>query len=136
MPAGGAAPAPVEAVRITYDSSKISYRQILDVFFSVVHDPTEVNRQGPDEGEEYRSVVFIGDERERRVLRAEIDSLVASHVFSRRIATEIASLKSFRAVEESQQNFAARHPTDPYIATYDGPKLDALRRRFPQLYRR
>lgn len=125
----------VEAVRIVYDPSQISYRQILDVFFSVVHDPTELNRQGPDVGAEYRSVVFADGERQRQVVRAYIDSLSAARVFPRPIVTEIATLRAFQVVEESQQDYAARHPTDPYIVANDVPKVEALRRRFPRLYR-
>jgi len=125
----------VEAVRIVYDPSQISYRQILDVFFSVVHDPTELDRQGPDVGAEYRSVVFVDGDRQREVVRAYIDSLSASRVFPRPIVTEIAALRGFQVVEESQQDYAARHPADPYIVAYDVPKLEALRRRFPRLYR-
>ncbi len=133
--AGTAAEGPVEAVRISYNPSQISYRQILDVFFSVVHDPTELNRQGPDVGSEYRSVVFVDSDGQRRVVRAYIDSLSAARVFPRRIVTEIAALQSFRVVDDSQQDYAARHPTDPYIVINDVPKVEALHRRFPRLYR-
>jgi peptide-methionine (S)-S-oxide reductase len=125
----------VEAVRVVYDPSQISYQQILEVFFSVVHDPTELDRQGPDVGPEYRSMVFAEGDRDRQVVRAYIDSLSAAHVFPRPIVTEVAALRGFQVVEESQQDYAARHPTDPYIVANDAPKLDALRRRFPQLYR-
>ncbi len=124
-----------EAVRIVYDSSSISYRRILDVFFSVVHDPTELDRQGPDVGPEYRSVVFVADSGQRGEVRAYIDSLSAAHVFPGPIVTEIAGLQSFQAVDASQQDYAERHPTDPYIMTNDVPKLAALHRLFPQLYR-
>jgi peptide-methionine (S)-S-oxide reductase len=125
----------VEAVRIVYDPSQISFRQILDVFFSVVHDPTELNRQGPDVGAEYRSEVFVDGERQRQVVRAYIDSLSAARVFPRPIVTEIATLRAFQVAEESQQDYAARHPTDPYIVANDVPKVEALRRRFPRRYR-
>lgn len=134
-PAGPAGAEPAEGVRITYDPSQISYRQILDVFFSVVHDPTQLNRQGPDVGPEYRSIVFAGNDGERGVVRAYIDSLSAANVFPRPIVTEIAALQSFQVVDDSQQNYAARHPTDPYILINDVPKLEALRRRFPRLFR-
>lgn len=125
-----------EAVRIVYDPSRISYRQILDVFFSVVHDPTQLDRQGPDEGEDYRSIVFVAGDPERRAVRAYIDSLTAARVFPRPIVTAIAELKAFLPVDASQQDYAARHPTDPYIVTNDVPKIEALRRLFPSLYRR
>ena len=132
---GGVAGRPAEAVRISYDPSQLSYRQILDVFFSVVHDPTELNRQGPDVGPQYRSMVFVDGDGQRSVVRAYIDSLSAARVFPRPIVTEIAALGLFQVVDESQQNYAARHPTDRYIVVNDVPKLEALRRRFPGLYR-
>jgi peptide-methionine (S)-S-oxide reductase len=125
----------VEAVRIVYDPSRITFRQILDVFFRVVHDPTEMNRQGPDVGAEYRSMVFVDGERQRGVVRSYIDSLTAARVFPRPIATEIAALRGFQVVDDSQQDYANRHPDDPYIVTYDVPRIEALRRRFPRLYR-
>jgi len=124
-----------ESVRIVYDPARISYRQILTVFFSVVHDPTQLDRQGPDVGPEYRSLAFVSGDRQRGAVRAFIDSLSAAHVFSRPIVTEIAALRAFRPVGASQQDYAARHPTDPYIVENDVPNLEALRRQFPQLYR-
>jgi len=132
---GDPSPPHAEAVRVVYDSSRISYRRILDIFFTVVHDPTQVDRQGPDVGPEYRSIVFVDGDRQRDVVRSYIDSLSAAHVYPAPIATRIAALRVFDAVDASQQNFAARHPTDPYIVVNDAPKLEALRRRFPQLYR-
>lgn len=134
--AGSVAAGRVEAVRISYDPSQISYRQILEVFFSVVHDPTQLNRQGPDVGPEYRSMVFVDSDRQRGVVRAYIDSLTAAQVFPRRIVTEIGALQSFQAVDDSQQDYAARHPTDPYILINDVPKVKALQQRFPRLYRK
>lgn len=133
---GTAAAAPVEAVRIRYDSTQLAFRQILDIFFSVAHDPTQRDRQGPDEGAEYRSLVFVTDSHERRAVRAYIDSLRAAHVFARPIVTEIAALLSFQSVAPSQQDYAARNQTDPYIVRYDVPRLEALQRRFPKLYRK
>lgn len=128
------APAPAEAVRLTYDPSQISYHQILDVFFSVVHDPTQLNRQGPDVGAEYRSLVFAGDAAERGAARSYLDSLTSAHVYPRPIVTQIVALQSFHAVDESQQDYAAKHPTAPYIVINDAPKLRALARRYPRLY--
>lgn len=133
--ATGAAAEPVEAVRLTYDSREISLRRLLDVFFAVAHDPTQLDRQGPDVGPEYRSVVFVSNERQRSVVRAYIDSLGAAHVFARPIATQIAALESFAPAEASQQDYAARHRTDPYVVVNDVPKIEALRARFPRLYR-
>lgn len=132
---GGGSAAPAEAVRIIYDPAVISYRRILGLFFSVAHDPTEVDRQGPDVGAEYRSIVFVDGDRQRSVVRSLIDSLTAAHVFPRPIATEIAALGSFEAVDASQQDYAARHPDDPYIVANDVPKITALRRRFPRFFR-
>lgn len=132
---GAGSAAPAEAVRIVYDPAKISYRQILELFFSVAHDPTEVDRQGPDVGAEYRSIVFVDGDSLRSVVRSFIDSLTAAHAYPRPIATQIASLQSFHVVDGSQQDYAARHPDDPYIVINDVPKIKALRQRFPQFYR-
>ncbi|HXY18863.1 MAG TPA: peptide-methionine (S)-S-oxide reductase [Gemmatimonadales bacterium] len=134
---GYAAPADgprVEAVRIVYDPSVVTYRRILDVFFLVVHDPTQLDRQGPDVGPAYRSVVFAGDGDQRRTVQAYVHSLGAARVFTRPIVTQVAALRSFEAVDASQQNYAARHPADPYIVQNDAPKIEALRLRFPDLY--
>ncbi|MGB7212213.1 MAG: peptide-methionine (S)-S-oxide reductase [Gemmatimonadales bacterium] len=140
--AGYAIPAPgvgrseaAEAVRLVYDSTRISYRQILDIFFAVVHDPTEVDRQGPDVGPEYRSVVFAGNASQRSMARTYIDSLSASHRFARPIMTDIVGLSAFQVVDQSQQDYALKHPTDAYIVTNDVPKLAALHQQFPALYK-
>jgi peptide-methionine (S)-S-oxide reductase len=125
---------PAEAVRITYDPSQISYHRLLDIFFGVVHDPTQLNRQGPDVGTEYRSIVFV-DGAQRAVARAYIDSLTASHVFRRPIVTEVDALARFDPVDASQQNYAAKHPDQPYIAINDAPKLKALARTYPALFK-
>ena len=136
VPAQGSAYAPrAEAVRVAYDPRQVTYRQLLDVFFSVVHDPTQLNRQGPDVGSEYRSIVFVDGERRRAMVRVYIDSLTAAHVFLRPIVTEIAALRGFQVVDDSQQDYAAKHPTESYIVINDVPKVEALRRRFPELYR-
>jgi len=123
-----------EAVRITYDPSRVSYRQILDMFFSVAHDPTQLDRQGPDVGTEYRSIVFVGGAVERGLVRRYVDSLTARHVYSKPIVTEVDALRDFQAVDESQQNFAEKHPDMPYIRINDAPKIEALKARFPALY--
>jgi len=128
--------APAEAVRLVFDPRQISYHQILDVFFSVVQDPTQLNRQGPDVGAEYRSLVFVGDAAPRKMVRSYIDSLASAHVYRRPIVTQIVALKSFDAVDASQQNYAEKHPTAPYIVINDAPKLRALQQRFPKLYRK
>jgi peptide-methionine (S)-S-oxide reductase len=133
--AGVRSTARVESVRIVYDPSRLSYRRILDVFFSVVQDPTELDRQGPDVGTDYRSIVFVNDDSGRAVVRAYVDSLTAAHVFPRPIVTEIDALRAFEPVVASQQDYAAKHPDNPYIVANDVPKLAALRQRFPGLYR-
>jgi len=132
---GAASTAPVEAVRLEYDPSRISYRKILDVFFLVVHDPTQLNRQGPDVGAEYRSMVFVDSDAQRALVRSYMDSLTAAHVFPRRIVTSVAALQAFDVVGPSQRHYAERHPTDAYIVKYDAPKLVALQHRFPDLFK-
>lgn len=124
-----------EAVRIEYDTSVVSYRQLLDIFFSVVHDPTQLNRQGPDVGPSYRSIVFADGDQQRGVVRAYIDSLGGARVYPRPIVTRIAALQSFEPADPSQQHYAERHPYAPYIVINDVPKVKALKKRFPALYR-
>jgi peptide-methionine (S)-S-oxide reductase len=125
-----------EAVRITYDPSQVSYKHLLDVFFSVVHDPTQLNRQGPDVGVEYRSIVFVDGSAERAAAKRYIDSLTRARVFAKPIMTEVDALRGFQAVDESQQNYAEKHPGQAYIIINDAPKLKALARKFPALFRR
>lgn len=125
-----------EAVRIEYDTSVVSYGQLLDIFFSVVHDPTQLNRQGPDVGPSYRSIVFADGDQQRGVVHAYIDSLSAAHVYKRPIVTRIAALQSFQAADPSQQHYAERHPYAPYIVINDVPKVRALKERFPTLYQK
>lgn len=133
--AGVRSTARAESVRIVYDPARLSYHRILDVFFSVVQDPTELDRQGPDVGTDYRSIVFVSGDSGRAVVRAYEDSLTAAHVFPRPIVTEIDALRAFEPVVAEQQDFAAKHPDNPYIMDNDVPKLAALRQRFPGLYR-
>jgi len=134
--AAGADSAPfAEAVRLVYDPSRISFARILDVFFSVAHDPTQLDRQGPDVGTRYRSIVFVQNDGQRAVVRAYIDSLTRVHAYRRPIVTEVAALHSFEVMPPDQQDYAEKHPTDPYIVTNDKPKIEALYQRFPQLYR-
>lgn len=125
-----------EAVRIEYDPSVVSYRQLLAVFFSVAHDPTQLNRQGPDVGPNYRSIVFADGDSQRGIVRAYIDSLGAAHVYPRPIVTQVAALQSFQAAEASEQHYAERHPHSAYIVINDVPKVNALKERFPALYRK
>lgn len=122
-----------ESVSIVFDPRKISYRQLLDVFFSVAHDPTELNRQGPDEGSQYRSVVFYTTDDQRREAAAYVAKLTAQKTFSSPIVTQIVPFRAFYAAEAYHQHFFDRNPAYPYIVINDAPKVAALRERFPKL---
>ena len=121
-------------MRITYDPSKISYGQILKVFFSVAHDPTELNRQGPDEGTQYRSVIFYADAEQKLIAQAYIAQLDRAKVFNAAIVTKVEPFKVFYPAEAYHQDYAERHPHEPYIAIDDLPKLDHLHQMWPELY--
>ena len=125
-----------EAVQVVYDPSKITLGQILKTFFSVAHDPTEMNRQGPDTGTQYRSAVFYADEGQQRITRAYIEQLNQAKIFRRPIATQVVALEQFYQAEAYHQDYAAKHPYEPYIAINDLPKVDALRKQLPDLYRK
>ena len=125
-----------ESVSITYDPSAISYGKLLKVFFAVAHDPTELNRQGPDEGPQYRSTIFYASPDQKRVAEAYIRQLDEARVFRRRIATTLEALDGFYPAEREHQNFLVRNRTHPYIVYNDLPKLDALKREFPELLKR
>jgi peptide-methionine (S)-S-oxide reductase len=124
-----------ESVRIVYDPSQITYGQLLKVFFSVAHNPTQLNRQGPDVGTQYRSAVFYAGEEQKHIAEAYIDQLNKAKVFDRGIATEVVALKSFYEAEAYHQDYAIHHPNEPYIAINDLPKVANLRKQFPNLYR-
>lgn len=123
-----------ESVKVIYDPSQISYGQLLKIFFTVAHDPTLVNEQGPDVGPQYRSALFVADEKQRRIAKAYVDQLDAAKVFRRRIATTVDAGRTFYEAEAYHQNYFTRHPLEPYILVNDRPKVDALRRQFPDLY--
>jgi peptide-methionine (S)-S-oxide reductase len=123
-----------ESVRITFDAAAISYGQILQIAFSVVHDPTQLNRQGPDVGTQYRSVIFYADENQKRIAEAYIAQLDHSHAFARPIVTRVDSLKGFYPAEGYHQDYLIHNPTQPYIAMYDLPKIQNFKRMFPELY--
>jgi peptide-methionine (S)-S-oxide reductase len=127
-------PIAVESVRITYDPSQISYRSLLDVFFTVAHDPTTRDRQGPDAGPEYRAMVLVQNDEERRLAESFIAALTERKAFPRPIVTEVRALARFVVAEALHQDFAARHPDDPYVRVNDEPKLKRLKGRFPNLY--
>jgi len=123
-----------EAVRINYDPKQISYAQLLQIYFTVAHDPTKVNRQGPDSGPSYRSAIFPQTAEQERFARAYIARLNAAHIWKRPIATKIEH-SGFYPAEAYHQGFAEKHPTYPYIAINDRPKIIALKRKFPALYK-
>ena len=124
-----------ESVQVTFDPSKITYEQILDVYFRVAHDPTELNRQGPDEGTQYRSAIFVANDDQRRRAQAVIARYTAAHVFSAPIVTKLEPLHGFYEAEPEHLKFVARHPDYPYVVINDLPKLAALRRTYPTLVR-
>jgi peptide-methionine (S)-S-oxide reductase len=123
-----------ESVSVTYDPSKVTYGQLLKVFFSVAHDPTQLNRQGPDTGTQYRSAIFFGDTEQQRVAEAYIAQLKTAKSFTRPIVTQVAPLKAFYNAEAYHQDYLVNHPDQPYIVMNDLPKLAALKQEFPGLY--
>src|SRR5689334_5826397 len=125
-----------ESVQIRFNPAKISYGTLLKVFFSVAHDPTQLNRQGPDYGRQYRSVIFYKDAEQKRVAEAYIKQLEEAKVFHKPIVTEVAELKGFYPAEEYHQHFVQRHPNHPYVVVNALPKLEKLKRQFPELVRK
>lgn len=123
-----------ESIRITYDPAQITYGRLLKVFFSVAHDPTQLNRQGPDVGTHYRSAIFYADAEQKRIAESYVEQLNGAKLFKRPIVTEIAALDTYHEAEAYHQDFAARHPDHPYIVAHDIPKVESLRKRFPELY--
>lgn len=123
-----------ESVQIIYDPSQITYGELLRVFFSVAHDPTELNRQGPDEGTQYRSALFYANDQQKRVAEAYIAQLGQAKVFRRPIVTQVVPFQAFYAAEGYHQNYATIHPYDPYIVYNDAPKVANLKKDFPELY--
>jgi peptide-methionine (S)-S-oxide reductase len=124
-----------ESVQITYDPSQISYSDLLRVFFSVAHDPTQRNRQGPDVGTQYRSAIFYASEAEQATAQAYIDQLNKARVFSGPIVTQVVPFERFYPAEDYHQNYLALHADQPYIVFNDAPKLRRLKEQFPALYR-
>ena len=124
-----------ESVRVVYDPSQISYGELLRVFFSVAHDPTELNRQGPDVGTQYRSAIFYTNAEQERLARAYVDQLTKAKVFPRPIVTQVVPFHAFYPAEAYHQDFALHHPDYPYIVINDAPKVANLRKEFPALYR-
>jgi peptide-methionine (S)-S-oxide reductase len=122
-----------ESVRVTYDPAKISLEQILDVYFTVAHDPTELDRQGPDEGTQYRSAIFVANADQRARAAAVIARLTVQHRFSSPIVTKLETYRAFYPAEAYHRNFVALHPDYPYVVINDLPKLAALKKTYPQL---
>lgn len=123
-----------ESVEVVYDPSRITYGQLLRIFFSVAHDPTQLNRQGPDVGTSYRSVIFYGNPDQKRIAEAYIAQLDAAKVFSGRIVTQVVPLKGFYRAEDYHQDYALKNPDNPYIEVCDRPKIAALKQQFPDLF--
>lgn len=123
-----------ESVKVTYDPSQISLGQLLRIFFSVAHDPTQLNRQGPDSGTQYRSAIFYNSDEQKRIADAYIAQLNRAKVFSGPIVTEVTGINGFYPAEAYHQDYATLHPHQPYIAINDLPKVDHLKRMFPAIY--
>ncbi len=124
-----------EAVQITYDPAQISLGQLLKIYFFIAHDPTQVDRQEPDKGTQYRSAIFFANVDEQRVAKAYIGKLDRSKIFSQPIATQLVALTKFYPAEDYHQNFIDRNPAYPYVVVHDLPKLDRLKQQFPKLVR-
>ena len=124
-----------ESVRVVFDPSQVTYGQLLHIFFSVAHDPTELNRQGPDEGTQYRSAIFYTTPEQLKITQAYISQLASAHAFKHKIVTQVAPLKAFYPAEAYHQNYATLHPDSMYIRFNDAPKVENLKKEFSQLYR-
>lgn len=122
-----------ESVKITYDPTQVTYGQLLKIYFAVAHNPTELNRQGPDSGTQYRSAIFYANDDQKRVAEAYIKQLDEAHVFSRPIVTQVTPLKGFYAAESYHQQYLDHNPNSPYIMINDMPKIAALKKNFPEM---
>lgn len=123
-----------ESVSVRFDPAQVSYQQLLQVFFSVAHNPTQFNFQGPDVGSQYRSAIFYTTPKQQQQAQSQIQQLTAARTFSLPIVTQVVPLKQFYAAEDHHQNYLALHPYQPYIVMHDKPKLEQLRKQFPALY--
>lgn len=123
-----------ESVEVVYDPARLTYGQLLRIFFSVAHDPTQLNRQGPDEGTSYRSAIFYSNADQKRVADAYIAQLNTAKVFPGPIVTQVVPLKGFYRAEDYHQDYALHHPNDPYILVCDRPRIAALKQQFPELF--
>jgi len=123
-----------ESVQVIFDPARITYGQLLRIYFSVAHDPTQLNRQGPDVGSSYRSAIFYTSEDQKRLAQAYIAQLDQAKVFEQRIVTEVTPLKAFYRAEDYHQDYAYYNPENPYIQVCDRPKIEALKQQFPELF--
>ncbi|MBI4485123.1 MAG: peptide-methionine (S)-S-oxide reductase MsrA [Acidobacteria bacterium] len=123
-----------ESVEVTYDRAQITYGQLLKIFFAVAHDPTQLNRQGPDVGPQYRSAIFYSGDEQKRIAEGYVAQLQEAHVYLRRIVTQIVPLQAFYPAEDYHQDYAAKNPFDIYIMTHDAPKIAHFKTAFPKLY--
>jgi peptide-methionine (S)-S-oxide reductase len=123
-----------ESVEVVYDPSRITYGQLLRIYFSVAHDPTQMNRQGPDVGTSYRSAIFYTDAEQERLAKAYIAQLDGQKVFPKPIVTDVTPLKAFYRAEDYHQDYAYNNPDNPYIQVCDRPKIAALQEQFPELF--
>ena len=124
-----------ETVRVIYDPAQVSYAKLLHIFFSVAHDPTQLNRQGPDRGTQYRSALFLSNTTQQQVAERYVAQLTAAKFFSRPIVTQLVKLDAFYRAEDYHQDYMVRHPNQPYIVFNDAPKVAALKKQFPDVYR-
>ncbi len=124
-----------ESVQVTYDPSQVSYGKLLQIFFSVAHDPTQLNRQGPDHGTQYRSAIFYTTPQQQQVAESYIKQLTGAKTFSRPIVTQVAKLREFYPAEDYHQDYLVHHPNQLYIVINDQPKVAALKKQFPDIYR-
>jgi len=124
-----------EVVRVVFDPSQVSYGQLMQLFFSVAHDPTQLNRQGPDRGTQYRSAIFYTSDEQKRAAEAYVAQLTTAKYFPRPIVTQIVPLRAFFEAEDYHQDYMAHNPNAAYIVQHDAPKVEQLRRQFPTLYR-
>jgi len=124
-----------ESVQVIYDPAQVSYGKLLQIFFSVAHDPTQLNRQGPDRGTQYRSEIFYNNAQQQQITESYIKQLTAAKTFSRPIVTKVEKLRGFYPAEEYHQDYLAHHPNQPYIVINDQPKVAALKKQFPDIYR-
>lgn len=124
-----------EAVKVVFDPAKVTYQQLLSVFFAVAHDPTQLNFQGPDRGPQYRSAIFYMDDEQKKLAFAFIDAINKSKALSQPVVTEVVPFKAFYEAEAYHQDYLARNPEQPYIVYNDIPKLEALKNKFPELYK-